>query len=782
MPFHPSLSTSSPPSPSMPAAHPSSPSPAHHKPPFPKSPGKPLFTALALSLLLHAHQPSAPAQTITRVLEGLFGQSSSQKTDPQQSASQQLPYAQERAASARQKFDFLRSPQFQNRLEKADFPENQRERFLQESASSLENWNNAIAVLQGIQAREAVPPSQQLQPPPPQNARQALELDKELSAARQSLAQNELDKKTQAEALEAAEQRLRLARRQLQLLEDSQRSAPSPPTDRDALELLLAEIALDAAQAAVFLLRWTGWRNQLDELNLRTRITNLENALQAGGFHKMLHPERAAGQIAAISDRIQTVQKSLDHISNLFKEASNEATHLRKKAAQTPNPEDPSAAATQRQLQQQLTFIETLERLQTALRARLQFLRQVTAIWNRASELSQTHNLPNIRTLRSDLLTLRNDLTTASLRVDRGLAEARNRLETTRLRLQTRGLTQPEKAILEKEQQITNSLLENLIALKNEISEFSALQEKLTSELDALLLQTKATENIAYYFRQIATGLLQFWQFPLLEHSGRSITIGTLISALIALALALLLARIFAARLGGTLRNRFKMAEAQADLAQKLTLYALSVALVLMVLQWLSIPLTVFAFLGGALAVGIGFGSQNLINNFISGLIVLFERKVSVGHLLEVDGRFGRVTNLGSRCASIQTFDGVEVLIPNSSLLEKNVINWTLSDPRHRYDWTVGVSYNSDVDLVFSTLRQVIQNRPEILRQPEPEIALENFADSSLIFHVYYWIEIGTCNPRQVASEMRRELLSLFRERGIEIPFPQHEVHLHKNT
>ncbi len=231
-------------------------------------------------------------------------------------------------------------------------------------------------------------------------------------------------------------------------------------------------------------------------------------------------------------------------------------------------------------------------------------------------------------------------------------------------------------------------------------------------------------------------------------------------------------------RISKTVDRRLKLPGSRIHLVEKLSLYALSVIFILMVLQWLQIPLTIFAFLGGALAVGIGFGSQNLINNFISGLLLLLEQKINVGDLVEVDGNFGRVTDLGSRCSSIRKFDGVEVLVPNSALLEKNVINWTLSDPTHRFDFPVGVAYGSDVDLVMSTLREAIDAQPEILRDPQPEVAFESFGDSTLNFHIYYWLEVSAHNARDVGTHLRVLIVRLFKERGIEMAFPQRDVRL----
>ena len=131
-----------------------------------------------------------------------------------------------------------------------------------------------------------------------------------------------------------------------------------------------------------------------------------------------------------------------------------------------------------------------------------------------------------------------------------------------------------------------------------------------------------------------------------------------------------------------------------------------------------------------------------------------------------------------SRCSSIRKFDGVEVLVPNSALLEKNVINWTLSDPNHRFDFPVGVAYGSDVDLVMRTLQEVLDSQPEILHDPASEVSFEAFGDSALGFHVYYWLVVGTHSAREIDTQLRIRIDRLFRERGIEMSFPQRDIHL----
>ncbi len=272
----------------------------------------------------------------------------------------------------------------------------------------------------------------------------------------------------------------------------------------------------------------------------------------------------------------------------------------------------------------------------------------------------------------------------------------------------------------------------------------------------------------------LAALISNIWNLPL----GDRITLGTLLIGLLSLGVAILISLSFSRTLSSWLTRRFRIHQGQAHLLERLFFYFLSLILVLTTLQWLQIPLTVFAFLGGALMVGIGFGSQNLMNNFISGLILMLEQKIKVGDIVEVEGNLGKVLNLGSRCSTIQKFDGVEILVPNSILLEKNVVNWTLSDPQHRFDFTLGVAYESPIEKVLEILLKSMKQQPEILTEPAPVVFFEEFGNSTLNFRLYYWLLIGQCDARQVGSEIRMRINRLCRENEIEIAFPQRDVHL----
>jgi len=199
-------------------------------------------------------------------------------------------------------------------------------------------------------------------------------------------------------------------------------------------------------------------------------------------------------------------------------------------------------------------------------------------------------------------------------------------------------------------------------------------------------------------------------------------------------------------------------------------------------LDLLNVPLTAFAFVSGAIAIGVGFGAQNIINNFISGWILMWERPIRIGDYLEVGERAGTVEAINTRSTRIRRTDGVHMLIPNSALLENTVVNWTLVDNLTRTIVTVGVAYGSPVKRVAELILQAAKEHEATLDDPAPVVVFDDFGDSSLVFDVYFWINAtAERNLRLVRSDIRFRIVELFEQDDIVIAFPQRDVHLDGN-
>ena len=209
-------------------------------------------------------------------------------------------------------------------------------------------------------------------------------------------------------------------------------------------------------------------------------------------------------------------------------------------------------------------------------------------------------------------------------------------------------------------------------------------------------------------------------------------------------------------------------------------LYVVAIAiLAITALDMINVPITAFAFLSGAIAIGFGFGAQNIINNFISGWILMWEKPIRIGDFLEVEGAKGVVEQINTRSTRIRRVDGVHLLIPNSKLLENTVVNWTLVDRLARTSVSVGVAYGSPAKKVAQLIAQAAEEENAILNDPQPLVTFEDFGESSLVFEVTYWIHSSVEGGlRRTRSNIRFRLDELFEEHGIVIAYPQRDIHL----
>ncbi len=212
------------------------------------------------------------------------------------------------------------------------------------------------------------------------------------------------------------------------------------------------------------------------------------------------------------------------------------------------------------------------------------------------------------------------------------------------------------------------------------------------------------------------------------------------------------------------------------DSVTSISVYVVWALGILMALHAFGLSATSMAVAFGALGIGLGFGLQNIFNNFLSGIILLFERPIQVGDAIEINGIWGEVRKINVRSTLVQTYDNASLIIPNAEFISSQVTNWSFKDMRLRRTVAVGVAYGSDVNLVKKTLEEIAQKVTWVLKFPVPQILFSDFADSALIFRLRVWTDID--HMLTVESEIRFEIYRLFNERGIEIAFPQLDLHV----
>ena len=259
---------------------------------------------------------------------------------------------------------------------------------------------------------------------------------------------------------------------------------------------------------------------------------------------------------------------------------------------------------------------------------------------------------------------------------------------------------------------------------------------------------------------------------------GQPLTIGQVVSVLVLLIVGYIGGRFIGFMLGRRL-ERTRLRPDVVYILKRVVFFTIIVLVVITALGLLGIPLTAFAFATGALAIGVGFGAQNILNNFISGWILMAERPIRIDDFIEIDAWQGTVERVGNRSTRIRRTDGVHLLVPNSQLLERTVVNWTLVDQSIRTTVRVGVEYGSPVRLVSDLIMQAVTEQKQIKTTPTPSVVFEDFGDNALIFDAYFWCDVtGEKLLREIRSDIRFRLCDLFAENDIIVAFPQRDVHL----
>ncbi len=277
-------------------------------------------------------------------------------------------------------------------------------------------------------------------------------------------------------------------------------------------------------------------------------------------------------------------------------------------------------------------------------------------------------------------------------------------------------------------------------------------------------------------YRPVAKWLTVVLTYPI-EAGAISVTLGSILLFLGSVWVAFWLARTIRVVLRDDVLPNMQLPRGVGNSISTLTYYGVITIGVVVALAAAGFHVSQLAFIVGALGVGIGFGLQNVVNNFVSGLILMFERPIQPGDVVEVSGISGKVREIGMRATTLTTFEGADVVVPNGTLLSANLVNWTLSDMNRRLDVNVGVAYGNDPKRVLELLMQVAKTTPGVAALPEPSVLFVGFGASSLDFGLRAWThDFG--NWVAIRSDMTVRVYEALRAAGIEIPFPQQDLHL----
>lgn len=276
------------------------------------------------------------------------------------------------------------------------------------------------------------------------------------------------------------------------------------------------------------------------------------------------------------------------------------------------------------------------------------------------------------------------------------------------------------------------------------------------------------------------------WLTPAINLADRAaFTVGTIrlsvlfvIKSIMAFAVLFWLVRLGVSFLEHLFTRVGGLTPSQRVLFTKLSTTALYGVAAIIGLNIVGLNLTSLAVFSGALGLGIGFGLQKVVSNLISGIILLMDKSIKPGDVIAVGDTYGWVNSLGARCISVLTRDGKEHLLPNENLITQTEENWSYSDRKVRLHIPIGVAYGSDVNLVRELLLKAVEGHPRILKDPVPKALIMGFGDSSIDFEIRCWIFDPQEGEANLRSDIYYRLWDLFKENGIEIPFPQRDIHI----
>lgn len=269
--------------------------------------------------------------------------------------------------------------------------------------------------------------------------------------------------------------------------------------------------------------------------------------------------------------------------------------------------------------------------------------------------------------------------------------------------------------------------------------------------------------------------------FQLFKINEIPVTVSSIFIFLMMITFFIILGIFVRRQLNRRILKRLKIDPGTSYTLSRITQYLVISIGVLVSFNFVGINLSSLTVIFGLLSVGIGFGLQNVTSNFISGLIILFERPISVGDRVMVNDIEGDVTEINIRSTMVRTVNNISIIVPNSAFVSEDVVNYSHGDPTYRLDIDVGVSYNSDLDTVLKALREVADQNENVMRRPEAEVHLVEFGDSSWNMQLRAWIEDVKFYPK-VRNELNQAIVRSFRNYDIEIPFPQRDLHMRSSV
>jgi len=560
------------------------------------------------------------------------------------------------------------------------------------------------------------------------------------------------------------------------------------------------------------------WRRDLAELHSRVqgllvtsllleqRLTDDKKAINRQRLEQVqTELARTTGKVAYSAEDLRQVKENLEHERQVLSEELRRATNateaaradLRRadaalKTAASANGTTAAVdlTALRRAVELSRAKTEILSQRMRLLSAHLQRLNREAIVWEKRWALGRHPDTTLLEEATAEVKKERSEIALLGEFVDQRYAQYRDLL------IEREGRAKQARSTDEAEHESAMAELfrQRLLLFgefQQQIATYGHLVDRWAQDVEAARGGMAMGERLEARLLDLWKLTLHLWDYEVftledqIEVDGRTVTgkrgvtVGKFVSAILILALGYWLSRWLSRRFEHAAVARLWLHESHARIARRWIDAVGLVILALIALTWVRIPLTAFAFLGGAVAIGVGFGMQTLFKNLISGLMILIEQPFHLGDLVEVGAIRGRVTDIGVRASVVRDTQGIETLIPNSSFLEQSVTNWTYNNMRVRFSVQVGVAYDADLRRVRELLEQVGGRHNLLIQEPPPFVLLDDFGPDALLVSLNFWLELRPEVDRlAVQSDLRFMIVQTFAKAGIAIAFPQRDVHL----
>lgn len=577
-----------------------------------------------------------------------------------------------------------------------------------------------------------------------------------------------VDKKSLAEAnerLAAAEKKLRA------LAETNNKPVPSSEWRK-----LLADDEKDLARALVDLqliitdnnglaLKLAELKKNIDQQNIDWLKDNLT-----------FNEEELANHLAVIEERRTELEQRIDKLLLEQHSAENKWLDAQLPADPAQPTDEKKLAIDMAYLQAREAWHETYQHVISHSNSMLQELPKEAQLWQRRyaflKAVPPAGDLKNWRQeARAEIENLRRAMTLTQTHQNNVQAK----IAAIRIQMEKENIDPEIRQHLDTTLQALSKLGERNFEYLTVLQGTSELYQRLIASIDDHLQEFNIGDRLA----MIGAGMQSIWQYELFVTDTHGVSVGKILIACLILLVGIFFSRFFIRLIRRRLLVRLNMSLSATAITEKLIYYTFLLVVLFIALRSVNIPLTAFAFLGGAIAIGVGFGAQKLINNFISGFILMVEQPIKVGDLVQMDTNLGQIEDIGVRCTRVLNFDNVHLLVPNSYFLENNITNWTHDNNMIRGRVTVGVVYGSSTKLVKDQLLEAAGTHGDVLKKPAPYVLFDDFGDNSLVFTLFFWIIVEqVIDKKRIESDIRFIIDKLFHEAELVIAYPQRDVHL----